>query len=286
MRVVFIMRYILLLLLLVLLLVLGTGCPDFRMADKKLTDDFSANKIEMHISYYEYGGWRIRYLETGSPTQPVVLFIHGAPGALDAFNRTLKDPSLAARARMISVDRPGYGYSEFGRAEPSVKKQAEIIAHVLHVTGVRDGAVVVGHSYGATIAVQMAIDYPELINGLVLVAATVDPDHEVIFFFTHWLEWKGLNWILPISLRVSNAEKVAHVEELKKMLPLWERVRTPTVIIHGARDRLAPVENSTFAHKKLINAPVDLRIYDELNHLIPFGEEHGIVTEAILTLLP
>ncbi len=79
---------------------------------------------------------------------------------------------------------------------------------------------VMGHSYGGTIAVQMAIDYPEMVNGLVLVAAAFDPDHEVIFFFNHWLEWKGLNWIMPVSLRVSNAEKVVHVEELKKMLPL------------------------------------------------------------------
>jgi len=283
---VFIMRYILLLLCLAIILALATGCLEFRMADKKLRDDFSADKIEMNISYYEYGGWRIRYLETGNPTQPVILFIHGAPGALDAYEKTLKDPSLVARVWMISVDRPGYGYSELGRAEPSVKKQAEIIAHVLQVAGVRDGAVVVGHSYGATIAVQMAIDYPETVNALVLVAATVDPDHEVIFFFNHWLEWKGLNWILPVSLRVSNAEKVVHVEELTKMLPLWERVRSRTVIIHGVKDRLAPIENATFAQKKLINAPVDLRIYDELNHLIPFGEEHGIITEGILSLLP
>jgi pimeloyl-ACP methyl ester carboxylesterase len=280
------MRYILSFLFLIIILVLATGCLDFRMADKKLQDSFSADKIEMNISYYEYAGWRIRYLETGNPSQPVVLFIHGAPGALDAYERTLKDPPLVGRARMISVDRPGYGYSEFGRAEPSVKRQAEIIAHVLHVAGVREGVVVVGHSYGATIAVQMAIDYPEMVNGLVLVSATVDPDHEVIFFFNHWLEWKGLNWILPISLRVSNAEKVVHVEELTKMLPLWERVRARTVIIHGVKDRLAPIENATFAHKKLSNAPVDLRIYDDLNHLIPFGEEHRIITEAILDLLP
>jgi pimeloyl-ACP methyl ester carboxylesterase len=258
---------------------------DFRMADKKLKDNYSSDRIDMKIAYYEYDGWRIRYLETGNPSGPAVLIVHGAPGALDNFNRILKDPGLNAKARLIAVDRPGYGYSEFGRPEPSVKKQAEIIAHVLEVAGVRDGAVVMGHSYGGTIAVQMAIDYPERVNGLVLVAAAVDPDHEVIFFFNHWLEWKGLNWILPVSLRVSNAEKVEHVAELEKMLPHWKNVRIPTVIIHGAKDRLVPVENAEFARQKLINAPVDLRIYDDLNHLIPFGKEHVIISEAILSLL-
>jgi len=250
----------------------------------------------MSVSYYDYDGWRIRYLETGrgategesrhgDADAPVVLLVHGAPGNLDAFKRTLNDPALTARARLISVDRPGYGSSGYGRPETSVSRQAEIIAQVVGAAGGRRPVVVVGHSYGATIAARMAADYPELVGGLVLVSPAVDPNHEVLFFFNSWLEWKPLNRAVPGSIRVANAEKVMHVAELELLKPVLELVTARTIILHGTRDRLVPVENAGFAHRMLKNAPVELRLYRRMGHLIPFTQNHRVITEAIMDLL-
>jgi len=46
-----------------------------------------------------------------------------------------------------------------------------------------------------------------------------------------------------------------------------------------------PVENAGFAHRMLENAPVELRLYQGMGHLIPFTQDHRVIPEAILDLI-
>lgn len=107
---------------------------------------------------------RIRYVDhpgTGIP----VLFIHGQPGSTYDFDPVR--PFLAGH-RVITYDRPGYGWSTGGYHRLAVQVAAihALLAH-LRV----DRVVIVGHSYGGTIALAYAEAYPDQVAGLVLVAA-------------------------------------------------------------------------------------------------------------------
>ena len=51
------------------------------------------------------------------------------------------------------------------------------------------------------------MDYPELTDHLVMVAPLIDPEHEIIFWFSYLGYWKPFRWMAPVSLRVAADEK-------------------------------------------------------------------------------
>jgi pimeloyl-ACP methyl ester carboxylesterase len=54
---------------------------------------------------------KIHYIETGN-AQAQLCFIHGSPGSWNAFKYS--GHFIAEKYRMIAIDRPGFGYSDFG----------------------------------------------------------------------------------------------------------------------------------------------------------------------------
>ncbi len=112
------------------------------------------------------GDAQVRVLETNParPGPPVVL-IHGLPGTAQDFEKVT--PLLRDR-RTIAYDRPGFGFSSGGYH--AFDEQLT----TLHALLGRLGAtrpVLVGHSYGGTVALAYAARYPDDVRGLVLVDA-------------------------------------------------------------------------------------------------------------------
>ena len=99
---------------------------------------------------------------TGEP----IVFIHGALIA-DTFRLLVAQRSLAARHRLISYHRQGYVESSGVSGRITVARQAADCLSVLQHLGL-ESAHVVGHSYGGCIALQLALDVPEVVRSLVL----------------------------------------------------------------------------------------------------------------------
>jgi len=99
---------------------------------------------------------------TGEP----VIFIHGAFIA-DSFRPLLYEPSLLDRYRLILYHRRGYGGSSRAAEPVSISQQAADCRALLHHLRV-DRAHVVGHSYGGAIALQLALDSPDVVHSLAL----------------------------------------------------------------------------------------------------------------------
>ncbi|HXW32466.1 MAG TPA: alpha/beta hydrolase [Acidimicrobiales bacterium] len=97
---------------------------------------------------------------------PPVLLVHGQPGGAEDWDRLCR--SLGDGQRLLVVDRPGYGHS--GLEARSMADNAELLADLLADGGAAP-AVVVGHSYGGGIALLMAARRPEVVAGVVLLAA-------------------------------------------------------------------------------------------------------------------
>ena len=65
---------------------------------------------------------------SSSDSLPLVVMVHGSPGASDAYLDYLADTLLSKKVRMVSLDRPGFGYtSGFGKPEPSMEAQAAAV---------------------------------------------------------------------------------------------------------------------------------------------------------------
>ena len=99
---------------------------------------------------------------TGEP----VVFIHGAFIA-DTFRPLLAEPSLAGRYRLILYHRRGYAGSSRASGPVSVAQQAADCRALLRHLGV-ERAHVVGHSYGGAVALQLALDAPDVVHSLAL----------------------------------------------------------------------------------------------------------------------
>ncbi len=272
------------LMFIVLIPELISSCLQFRMSEEKLKKYFQAKSIEPEINQYEALGRTVNYVSIGPDTLPMVLFVHGAPGSLDAFIDYISNDSLASKARLVSVDRPGYGHSGFGDHETSIERQAAMIQPILETNKSGKPAILVGHSYGGPIVARMAIDFPDQVGALVMAAPAIDPEHEKIFWISYPADWFVFRWMVPATLRVSNYEKLSHVEELKKMLPLWKRIKVPTIHIHGEKDGLVPFENAAFAKKMITNASLEMVTRKNMGHLIPW-KNPDLIYNAIYNCL-
>jgi pimeloyl-ACP methyl ester carboxylesterase len=111
-------------------------------------------------------GTEVEYEILGSPAGGPVLLIHGALLAT-AFAPLCAEPALATRARLIRYHRRGYAGSDHPDGPASIARQAADCRALLAYLGVAR-AHVVGHSSGGAIALQLALDAPEVVHSLVL----------------------------------------------------------------------------------------------------------------------
>jgi len=125
--------------------------------------------------FIEAGGYRQHIVELGRARDgPPVVVLHGAGANLEEMNLALGE-RLAARHRVILVDRPGFGFSGRKHDEGSSPTyQAGVLRELLDRLGI-ERAIIVGHSWGGTLGLTFALDYPERVAGLVLVAPATHP---------------------------------------------------------------------------------------------------------------
>ena len=119
----------------------------------------------------------MHYVFTDQRKEALLVFIHGSPKSWGAFIDFFKANSLLDQFDMISIDRPGFGDSGFGEAEPSMEIQAFQINEVLKQFPDKR-KILIGHSPGEPVVARMAMDYPDAFLGMILVAPSIDPARE------------------------------------------------------------------------------------------------------------
>jgi pimeloyl-ACP methyl ester carboxylesterase len=137
---------------------------------------------------------------------PPVLLVHGMNGtALDFPDELVQD--LARDHDVLALDRPGHGASPRTRAPLDLDANARAVLATLERVGGR--AVIVGHSYGAAVALRAALDSPQLVRALVLVTPCTVVDERNRTYAElplppgrarRWALWTGT---LPVGLWVT-----------------------------------------------------------------------------------
>tara|TARA_R110002124_G_scaffold258966_3_gene424746 strand:+ start:584 stop:1531 length:948 start_codon:yes stop_codon:yes gene_type:complete len=118
--------------------------------------------------FLEIDGTRLHYRRSGDATRPAILVLHGAASNLEEPRMALGE--AFAGENVIWLDRPGLGWSERPQSTRwSPADEAALIVRFLDRLEIRE-AVVIGHSWGGAIAMRLAIDHPDRVTGLVLVA--------------------------------------------------------------------------------------------------------------------
>jgi len=123
----------------------------------------------------DVGGVQVHAHVSGSG--PDVVLIHGAGGSLRDFTFDLAG-RLSGRYRVIAFDRPGHGYTDAvgadGQAILAPKDQAALLQAAARQIGISD-AIVVGHSFGGSVAMAWALAAPQDTRGIVTLAGATMP---------------------------------------------------------------------------------------------------------------
>jgi len=254
-----------------------------RLPDGYVRKMFIEKNIRLTIVTKKIQGRNLHYAKTGSDTLPTIIFIHGSPGSWTAFIRYLKDKELISHFRLISIDRPGFGYSDFGNPL-HLAKQSSLINELLTTLTNRKPFYLVGHSLGGPLIIKMAADNPSLFSGLVMIAGSVDPAQEKKEYWRPILNYSPLRWLVPSGMRYSNQELWYLKKDLVKLKDDFKKVSCPVHILHGDKDQLVPVANVDYVKKMLINSSkLTITILPGENHFIVWTEFEKI-KEVILGL--
>jgi len=102
------------------------------------------------------------------------VMVHGASSNLEVMRQPLGE-RLARNHRVILIDRPGHGWSTRARTEDSTPAiQGKMIDEALQALGV-GSAIFVVHSWSGALGARMALDFPERVAGLVMLAPVAYP---------------------------------------------------------------------------------------------------------------
>jgi pimeloyl-ACP methyl ester carboxylesterase len=263
-------------------LFLSVGCVDFSMDEEAMKKAFKERELVPFSKKLEVGDDHIHYVSINQNRENLAVFIHGSPGSWSAFVDYFKNDSLLKSYDLVSIERPGYGLSDAGRPIISLERQAELIAQVLNEFE-HSHVVLVGHSLGGPIAARLAMSYPERVQGLIMVAPSIDPEMERYEWYRTWISTKVGGWITPQDIWVSNAEIVPLKQELEEMVPLWNKVKSKSIVIQGTSDMFVPKENAEFARKMLNDTLLEVRYLEDINHFIPWTHPETII-QALLDL--
>lgn len=266
---------------LLLVIINVSGCLTFRESDKVITEKLE--KIKVRYSFHDVvnNDQTIHYWQITNETKPLIMFVHGSPGSSRDLMSIATDSLITKNFMSVLVDRPGFGYSDFGNVEISLARQSELLGSILK-SYPNDRKILVGHSLGGPLIVKMAIDFPDQVDALVILAGSVAPELEPEKWFQKPFASKWLRWMVPTALRVSNEEIIPLKKELEKMLPDWNKITVPVFVIHGTEDGLVPKENADFIKKMVVNAPVKITMLEGKSHLFPFTHPHIVVEELML----
>ncbi|GAA5026078.1 alpha/beta fold hydrolase [Microbacterium fluvii] len=177
----------------------------------------------------------------------VFLLAHGIGMGRLAFGDLVEH--LRPHGRVVTLDLPGYGDAPEPDRTPTIERMADLVAALLRARGLA-GAVLVGHSMGTQVAVEVAARHPGLASGVVLVGPTVDARartaprqlgrlaHDLAIESPKVL-WLGTREYLRAGphLRRKLRAMLVHRPELA-----YPRVGVPALVLRGETDPVCPRE--------------------------------------------
>jgi pimeloyl-ACP methyl ester carboxylesterase len=240
--------------------------------------------------YLEIEKTKLHLIQGGTGQQTVVL-LHGNEGDIQDFEYGLAE-LLSKSYRVIGLDRPGHGKSgRPGSKAASVEYQALMLHKTLQSLGVNN-AILLGHSWGASLALCYALKYPAETAGLVLLAPAAfpgaDPNplsqavvktpllggltltlgktlmgdkrlrHNLERAFypqpvpENYLRMATSNWLGRKRLRAYLEDEWSLNASLRRMSKHYGELRMPVVIVTGDQDQIVSPKENAYRLKERI----------------------------------
>ena len=195
----------------------------------------------------------------------------------------MMDTALLQHFRIISIDRPGFGYSGFGTAL-HLDEQAVLINTIIEKENNNKPLHLIGHSIGGPVIVKLAQLYPDEISSLTILAGSISPKDEPKEYWRYLFLYTPLKILMPGAFRPSNDEIVYFKKDLYSLDTGYATVKMPVTFIHGDADKFVTVKNVEYGKKKLAANPhVKVIIIPAASHFIPW-EHFNLIKDHLLSL--
>lgn len=237
--------------------------------------------------------------------QPPVVFIHGAGGTHRHWLYQVRDlaatvPGDLHRPPTFALDLPGHGRSA-GAGRDTVAAYGDWLIAFLDAAKL-ERAVLVGHSMGGAIALDVALRRPERVAGLGLVATGArlrvaqaildgilqDPE-AAVRLICDWAFSSGVPAEMVRLGRRQMAETppgVLHGDFVAcDTFDARERlaeISVPATILCGTADRMTPVKSSTYLRDRIPGA--SLHLFEGAGHMLMIEQPQAVVA-ALLAFL-
>lgn len=254
-----------------------------RWSDEKAYSVFKAKKVPLAMHDTVIDGHHLHYAVCGPETLPTLVFVHGSPGSWMHYMKFMWDSTMRKKFRIVALDRPGFGYSDFGQAM-HLNDQCKIILPVLRSLKNSQPMYLAGHSMGGPVVVKLAADAPDLFKTVVIIAGAIDIDQESKETWRHVMDTKPLYYLLPGAFGPSNTELLYLKEDLKGLQSDFKNIRTNILFVHGDKDTWVPIENVGYGKKMMVNAAsITCDTLRGADHQIPWKRKEEL-TKILLSL--
>ena len=261
---------------------------------------------------------RVHYIEAG--TGRTVVMIHGNAGNVEDFEfGTIQ--LLSPNYRVVAIDRPGHGSSDrpTGRVV-TIEYQAQLLHETLSTLGISK-PILVGHSWGAALALAYALNYPDDVSGMVLLAPAAYPDNGESRFLRfaartpligdlslvlgkpflgrHILKQALAQAFYPqtvpnsylktaCALWLGRRQVKAYIEDesalnnsLKRMSERYSKIRVPVVIVTGDKDKIVSANENAYRLHSVVPGSQLIELKDT-GHEIPQTHPESIYSALSL----
>jgi pimeloyl-ACP methyl ester carboxylesterase len=257
---------------------LSACMQNFKFNDAAISQYYQNKEYLPSFAFSDTLNHKIHYAFSKDTDKPMLMLIHGAPGAWFGYKEFFKDSLLLKKFQIVAPDRAGYNKSGLG--ETSIALQANLLKPL--ISSHKRKVIVLGRSYGAPIAAKLAMDNPELVDELILVAPACDPQKEKFWWFSKPVNSKFARFFLPKYANRASDEKFAHRKELEKLAQDWGKIKCPVTILQGGKDWIIDPSNGKFVDS-VLNTPRRFIFLPENGHLIT-SERYELIREILLEL--
>jgi len=244
--------------------------------------DFERINIDQGQIHYAYSGKKDA--ETG------LIFVHGTPGGWAAFERYLINRQLQKEFFMISVDRPGWGASitKNKKLNGVFSHQANSITAIFNKYPDKKW-LVVGHSLGASLAPQVALQAPDSVAGLLLLAGSLNPK----LGNPRWYNYVASTWLVSKMIGSKMTESNREIMKLRKQLNTMvddlekTKLATDVIVIQGMKDRLVSPKNPKYVAEQWQDnfSSVEIIELPKAGHFLPWEHSRTVVNAIHLLAL-
>ncbi|HJP95612.1 MAG TPA: alpha/beta fold hydrolase [Pyrinomonadaceae bacterium] len=283
--------------------------------EKKVSQVEASSTFQSNSSSRQFvsvDGVKLHYVSAGSGR--TVVLIHGNPGSHKDYTLAVFD-KLAQSFHVVAFDRPGHGYSErHDSIANTVEVQAHLIRNALRKLSI-EKPVLVGHSWGGSLVLAVAVAYQEDLSGIVLLAPAAYP--------TVSIEWWSLvphvpvagrfvvntltplmgraivqeslkkayhpqavqneyaqqcvrMWTRPEQVRACAYDERTLRSSLKVLSPRYSDIELPVVIVTGAADLLVEPEQHAYPLHRAIKGS-ELIVLPETGHELPQTRPDSVI---------